>query len=107
MDTNKPEHTELAPHIGPVLNRTVGHLAGCIKEFGLFYVTRLLPVERALLAVGIELVVSAVGLHHETNRFASGRHFCSVEQFIVSFWHDNIRNIIVYRIVNGLVNTHS
>jgi hypothetical protein len=36
VDINKPEYTDLAPRIGTVSNRSVGHLAGCVEKFSLF-----------------------------------------------------------------------
>ena len=63
----------LCPPYRPCLNRTVGHLAGRIEEFSLLKFHWLLAIERTYFAVGIELVVCAVGLHHKTHRFASGR----------------------------------
>ena len=107
MNFSIPEYKDFAHRIGPALNRTVGHLAGSIQELSLLYVNWLLAIERALFTVGVELIVSAVDLHRKTHRFVSGRQLCPVEQFIVSFWHDNIGSIAVYSIVYGFVNAHS
>ena len=61
------------PRLGPVLSRTVGHLASRVDEFGLLDFHWLLAIEGAFFAVGVELVVSAVGLHHKAQRFPTGR----------------------------------
>ena len=105
--SSKPEHKDVAYCIGTDLNRTVGNLAGRIEEFGLLNVDWFFVIERTFFAVGIELVVSAVDLHHKTHQFASGRKLCSVEQFVVSFWYDNVGNIVGYCIINSFVNARS
>lgn len=76
---SKPVNRDFVYRIGPALNRTVGNLAGRIEKFGLLNVNWLFAIERTFFAVGIELVVSAVGLHHKTHQFVSRRTLCSVE----------------------------